>query len=108
MTPWFADTFFYLALLNEKDEAHARAVEAQDDDERLTVTTEFIMIEVADHLSDGKNRRLFVTLYEILRLDASVEIVPASEELLGRGRELYVNRPGQRTGPSPTASPSSS
>jgi predicted nucleic acid-binding protein len=91
MTPWFADTFFYLALLNATDEAHRHALDARDSG-HLTVTTEFVMIELADNLCNRQTRHLFLTLDKILRGNASVEIVPLSDKLLSAGKALYARR----------------
>jgi uncharacterized protein len=92
MSPWFADTFFYLALLNPDDESHADAVAARDL-AHLTITTEFVMIELADHLSDHRNRHLFLALYDLLLRNRSVEIVSATDDLLAAGRDIYAARP---------------
>jgi len=43
----FADTFFYLALLNEEDTAHSRAV-AESRVNRPIVTTEFVVLELGN------------------------------------------------------------
>ena len=50
MSPLFADTFFYLAILNEEDEAHERAVEVSRSLAGRTVTTAWVLTEVADAL----------------------------------------------------------
>ncbi len=44
----FADTFYFLALLNERDAAHERAVAASRTAGLSLVTTEFVLIELAD------------------------------------------------------------
>lgn len=48
MSPVFADTSFYLALLNPRDRHHGRAVELARQARRLTVTTEFVLVEVGN------------------------------------------------------------
>ncbi len=47
MTRVFADTFYFLALLNRKDEAHAKAVSYSGLIDKL-VTTEWVLTELAD------------------------------------------------------------
>lgn len=46
----FADTFYFLALLNERDAAHDRAVTASRGTGLVLVTTEFVLLELADAL----------------------------------------------------------
>ena len=46
----FADTFYFLALLNERDAAHKRAVAAAHTTGLSLVTTELVLLELADAL----------------------------------------------------------
>jgi predicted nucleic acid-binding protein len=46
MTTVFADTFYYLALLNPSDAAHERAEKFSDDYDGNMVTTEWVLTEV--------------------------------------------------------------
>ena len=46
----FADTFYFLALLNERDVAHKRAVAASRTPQLTLVTTDFVLLELADAL----------------------------------------------------------
>ena len=46
----FADTFYFLALLNERDAAHKRAVAASRTLGLSLVTTELVLLELADAL----------------------------------------------------------
>ena len=48
MPPAFADTFFFLALLNAKDAAHPRAIAFAGEADRKLVTTAWVLTEVAD------------------------------------------------------------
>ena len=58
MTACFADTFFFLALLNRGDaQHHSRALELNRVD-RPIVTTAWVLLELADHLCDVPNRHL--------------------------------------------------
>jgi predicted nucleic acid-binding protein len=47
----FADTSYYLALLNEDDEFHSRARELGRRPSRRHVTTAWVLTELADALS---------------------------------------------------------
>ncbi len=92
MTPVFADTSFYLALLSEDDEHHDRAVQLALEIRRPVVLTEFVLLETGNSLSSVKQRHLFVELLPHLRSDSTVKIVPASSDLLQAGYELYCQR----------------
>src|SRR5437773_10636450 len=46
----FADTFYFLALLNRRDPFHERAVSASRTPDLSIVTTEFVLLELADAL----------------------------------------------------------
>jgi hypothetical protein len=92
MNPLFADTFHFLALVNESDAAHSRAVEASRDLNRRVVTTAWVLIEVGDALARPAGRQRFMELVEVLRNDPQVTIVPPTQDLFDRGIALYGQR----------------
>jgi uncharacterized protein len=87
----FADTFYFLALLNSKDRAHSRAIRHSFGPGRL-ITTEWVLMETADAMCVSSKRKPFIELHRMLRADPSMEIVPASAELFGRGMALFEAR----------------
>jgi predicted nucleic acid-binding protein len=93
MKPQFADTYYFIALLNPDDRGHQTAVEYS----RLiesSVTTEWIMLELADGLADTKNRQLFEDTREALLSEPSpAEVVPLDMDLYERAIRLYMDRP---------------
>lgn len=89
----FVDSFYYLALLNPRDVAHARARAISKGLSGRLVTTEYVLTEVADALAAPSNRSRFVALFQTLQADPSVTIVPASGEIFRRGVDLYRDRP---------------
>jgi uncharacterized protein len=89
----FADTFHFLALLNSTDATHARAIEASCVAGREFVTTEFVLLELADALARPHDRAEFFAVRDAIINDASFHIVPASTELLARGIQFYRERP---------------
>lgn len=93
MTPYFADSFYYLALLNPRDEAHQRAAEFTREIERPVVTTAWILTEVGDALAAPQQRPAFVDLVDDLRVDPDIEIVPPTADLFHRGYVLFRDRP---------------
>jgi predicted nucleic acid-binding protein len=88
----FADTFYFLALLNTREVTHPRAVEASCVAGRKFVTTEFVLLELADALSRPQDRTKFLTVCEAIRRDANFRILPVSSALLNRGLALFRTR----------------
>lgn len=96
MKPVFADTFFFLALLNQADAAHGEAVALSRSLRRRRVTTTWVLTEVGDAMSVGTNRAAFLEFLEFVRESPMVTMVPASEELFQRGVELFSQRPDKK------------
>src|SRR6266566_4582568 len=92
MNAVFADTFYFLALLSERDSEHLRAVEFSEEYNGRTVTTAWVLTEVADAMAAPEQRAGFLNLLDLLRADPSQMIVPPSESLFQRGLELYATR----------------
>jgi len=93
MNAVFADTYYYLAFLSESDAAHDRAVRLSRDLAGKTVTTAWVLTEVADALAAPPQRFLFLALYERLRSNPNVTIVPPAAATFEQGVELYARRP---------------
>ena len=89
----FADTSFYIALLNHRDEHHRRACQFADEHPGDFVTSAWIIMELADYLCNTPNRSLFLSMYEDLCADDRVTIVPFSTDLFDQGIKLYAARP---------------
>ena len=67
----FADTSFYIALLNSRDEHHQKAQKFVTDYKGDFLTSAWIIAELANFLCQASNRSLFLSLYEDLRRSAS-------------------------------------
>jgi predicted nucleic acid-binding protein len=92
MMPVFADTFYYLALVNPKDAGHAKAVAFARTSTRPMVTTDWVVTEIADALCDAANRPLFAKLLRMLQT-GSTTIIRSDSALMDRGLALYAARP---------------
>lgn len=93
----FADTFYFLALLNPSDQAHAKAVAFTAGNTVRMVTTEWIVTELADGLARSpRGRAEFLMTLADLRDDDDVNIVPSDPELLEEGIQLYAKRPDKK------------
>jgi predicted nucleic acid-binding protein len=93
MTPVFADTHFFLALVNARDESHARAAEWARTARQPAITTQWVLAEVGNALREPENRRAFLSLLDSLRGQSDVEIVAASAESFEQGVALFADRP---------------
>ena len=91
MSALFADTFYFLALLNGRDKNHADAAR-YDAAQPSLVTTAWVLTEVGDALSAPENRRVFLGLLDLLREAPEVRIIPPSDNLFERGVGLYRQR----------------
>lgn len=93
MNSVFADSFFFLALLNKRDARHAKASEFALSITHPIVTTQWVLVEVADAFCHPRNRGLFSELISYTDMDNRIEIVPANPPLFDRGAQLYLDRP---------------
>jgi predicted nucleic acid-binding protein len=92
----FADTFYFLALLNERDAAHDGAVSASRSPGLRLLTTEFVLLELADALCKPGQRDEALSLWSVVQTEPAFRLIPASTELVKRGRELYCPLTGDR------------
>ena len=92
MTDVFADTFYYLARLSQEDSAHDRAIELSRQITGRVVTTSWVLTEVADALNAPHQRAMASLLYDALRKDPRVTIVPPGQVVYELGWELYRQR----------------
>ncbi len=88
----FADTYYYLALVNKRDNGHERAVEFARSFSGRMITTEWVLTEVADALSAPDHRERFLGLFELLLDDLNVTVIEASHETFLNGIALYSKR----------------
>jgi uncharacterized protein len=91
MTPVFADTYYYLALVNPKDVGHAKSVAYAKEATRPMVVTDWVITELADGLCAVVNRPLFTKLLNTIRSGATI-IVPFDAGLMDRGLALFTDR----------------
>ena len=92
MNAVFADTFFFLALLNRHDPAHTKALAAYGQGDYAFVTTAWVLTEIADALASKASRSGFERFYRTAVTDQNVTIIPASESLFHQGLDLYFSR----------------
>jgi uncharacterized protein len=89
----FADTYCWLAYLNPKDGGHAHASRWLERVQTGIVSTEWILLEVADAMSDPKNRNAAAEFIRAVRADSGMTILGYDRVLHERGFALYASRP---------------
>ena len=92
MTRVFADTFYFLAILNAKDTAHDKAVALSQSQEAPLLTTAWVLTKLADGLADSPRRHAFRHVVDDLLADPETIVVPPSQRLFEQGMDLYNAR----------------
>jgi uncharacterized protein len=95
LKPFFLDTAYIYALFNKRDQWHQKAVEWQlriEAEKIPLITTQFILIEIANGLCAVKFRQDAIKIIHILEESSLVEIVAATSELFALALALYEQR----------------
>ena len=92
MATVFADTFYWIALLNRGDSYHSRATSLKLDSSTRIVTTMWVLTETADALSPRKLRGPVAGFIRSLLSDPSVAVLPFDQQLFDRGLERFDRR----------------
>jgi predicted nucleic acid-binding protein len=85
----FADAFYFVARLNRRDQHHQRVLEFSNGLRARLLTSDWVLMEVADALAESESRSRVRDFILHLRGTTACEIIPASRELLDRALELY-------------------
>lgn len=91
----FADSFFWMALVNPRDEWHLKATEYQHElTEARIVTTQEVLTELLTYLSGWGDywRTVAAHLVDAINDDPSIEVVVQSEQSFATGLNLYRAR----------------
>ena len=94
----FVDSAHYIALLNRRDQLHAKAIrvslELNVAREISFTTTDTVLVEILTHQSGfgAEPRELAATLVDRLKADRTIEIVPQTPALFAGGVALYRRR----------------
>jgi len=90
MKPVFADAWYLIALLNPDDQGHAVAMRWTVENPPHVVTTEFVLMEVADGLAKRGRRGAFGQWRRTTARHSALRLVPATHDLFERGVEMYL------------------
>jgi len=101
MTPLFADTYYFLALLGVQDPAHPKALALSrqvKQEGRLLITTAWVLTELGDALAASVDRHLFARTVVAIKCDPRFVIIPATEALFNAGLGFYESRSDKEWG----------
>jgi len=91
MSILFADSFYFIALLNPDDAAHRKAG-AFSLHRCSLMTTEWVLVELADAFGSTRYRAAAAKLIAALVSDPNVEVRRSERSLFDRGLDLYAGR----------------
>lgn len=97
----FLDTSYVYALVNSRDQWHAEALRWQERlerERRRIVTTELVLVEIADGLASIRFRAQAVQTIAALQSSPYVEIIAMSSQLLANALSLYRQRSDKEWG----------
>lgn len=89
----FADTSYWIALLNPRDELHATALSMTAEiGEARIVTTEMVLVELLNSFSEGGPavRKVAANAVEALRRNIGVTVEPQTPEQFAAGLRVYA------------------
>jgi predicted nucleic acid-binding protein len=89
----FVDTYALIAWLNRNDGAHESVRLYLDAFQGRLVTTEWVLMEVADALARGEARALVIDFLQTVRSDPAYEVVDYEPRVYQTGFELFSSRP---------------
>lgn len=89
MSRVFADSFYFFAMLNRRDECHAKAIDWTRSFSGGLVTTEWIILELADGLAASLGRSSLFRTRQSLLNDARHLLVPLEMGLYEEGLRQF-------------------
>jgi predicted nucleic acid-binding protein len=85
----FIDTSFVVALINQRDQYHAQALDlAVSFDKRSLLTTDAVLLEIGNALARNF-KEASIQIIEYFLTSDEVEIIPLNTQLFARAFELY-------------------
>lgn len=88
----FVDTAYLFALFNPQDRWHGAAQRLGEAVSTPLITTDYVILEIADGMSRPDRRGVLARLLAALRSNEDLRVVPQSPHLFGRGLALYLAR----------------
>ena len=98
MSELFADTGYWIALLDERDSLHGKARELGARLARETiVTTEMVWTELLNHASNGGERKRTLTARAVMEWtsEPGITVIPQTTVQFQQALDRYLNRQDQ-------------
>ena len=92
----FADTFFWIAFVNPRDEWHSAVIQALVDLQpcKLVTTDEVLTEFLTFYANSGQHLRIRASNFaQSIRKDPNVEVQPQTRQSALEGAALYAQRP---------------
>ena len=89
----FADSFYFFALLSERDADHGRALSFSVAYTGQILTTVWILVEVGDGLSSSRQRSQFPSFCRELYTNPNIRVIDWDKTYFDEGLTLYEARP---------------
>ncbi|MEK7466084.1 MAG: PIN domain-containing protein [Planctomycetota bacterium] len=93
MTQVFADTHFFIALVNPSDPAHAIARKQREQKGRTLVTTTWVIAEFGNAMSRGGSRALFLAMLDALSAAKNTVVLNPTRSVIDSAVDLFRERP---------------
>ena len=93
MRTTFLDTSYFLALIRKNDARHEAAVTASANHVGPFITTDLVLVELANCLSQPPYRATAVAIIEKIRSDRNTRVVSFDFEGMEKALALYKGRP---------------
>ena len=88
----FIDTSYLIALLLKKDARHQDALAAVATNDDFFVTTDLVLVELADSLSLPSFRAVVVSAIERIKADPITTVVPFTGEGMDKALSIFKSR----------------
>jgi predicted nucleic acid-binding protein len=88
----YVDTFALIAWLNPRDSAHSVVAAYLNDFTGRLVTTEWVLLELADALAASEARSTVVAFLKAVRADPQFDVVGYVPTVYQAGFDLFANR----------------
>jgi uncharacterized protein len=97
----FLDTSFTIAQVSTNDQYNQKArfwSEKIQADRIPLITTQAVLLEIGNALSNRRFRQITVTLLEYFAVSESIQIVPLTDDLYNKAFNLFRSRPDKDWG----------
>jgi len=92
MNAVFGDSYYFIALLNEHDAGHEKAIALAGILDQKLITSTWVLVELADAFRRSSNKSRVGELIQTLRDDSECSILDPTPQQFSDGLRLYLAR----------------